>query len=193
MLVRGLDARAFGLRGTERVPGLTITHERKGVLPAWPSDHFGACATLALPGAKPAAAPAKPAAAKRPLPMASTASAASPVAKRAKSSATYRGAPVPEPWALVDDALLVASFGGAPAAPKRLAGFDFDDTLSPLDFARPEHWSHLHVHAPRVIRKLVEGGSAIAVLPRCRRFLDARRGRSLPGPVERVPGPLQES
>mgnify|MGYP006863602543 CR=1 FL=1 len=34
VLVRGLDVSGFELRGTEGIPGLTITHERKGVLPA---------------------------------------------------------------------------------------------------------------------------------------------------------------
>ena len=47
---------------------------------------------------------------------------------------------------------------------RRLAGFDFDDTLSPLDWGKPDAWSHLYGHAPRVIRQLHADGHAVAVL-----------------------------
>ena len=55
----------FALVGTARLPDLTITDRHQRVLPAYPSDHFGALATLAAAGQKhPAAKPApKPAAA----------------------------------------------------------------------------------------------------------------------------------
>ena len=55
-------------------------------------------------------------------------------------------------------------FGGAPQSSTQLAGFDFDDTLSPLDWGRPDAWSHLYGHAPRVIRQLAADGHAIVVL-----------------------------
>ena len=47
---------------------------------------------------------------------------------------------------------------------RRLAGFDFDDTLSPLDWGKPDAWSHLYGHAPRVIRQLALDGHAVVVL-----------------------------
>ena len=43
----------FALVGTARLPDLTITDRHKRVLPAYPSDHFGAVATLAPAGQKP--------------------------------------------------------------------------------------------------------------------------------------------
>ena len=83
-----------------------------------------------------------------------------------KTTATvkYRGAAIPDGWELVDDALLVGRFGGASQSSTQLAGFDFDDTLSPLDWGRPDAWSHLYGHAPRVIRQLHADGHAVAVL-----------------------------
>ena len=80
---------------------------------------------------------------------------------------TYRGAAVPEGWTLVHGALLVARVNGAEATPaSRLTAFDFDDTLCPCDWGRmdPSNWSHLYSHAPKVLRKLRDGGDALAVL-----------------------------
>ncbi len=168
----------FALIGTARLPDLTITDRHQRVLPAYPSDHFGALATLAPAGQKPSAAAAapKPAAAAKPVvpapalkPAPKQSAAASffaPRTKRTKTTAAvkYRGAAIPDGWELVDDALLVGRFGGAPRAAQRIAGFDFDDTLSPLDWGRPGAWSHLYGHAPRVIRQLAADGHAIVVL-----------------------------
>ena len=169
---------AFELVGTARLPDLTITDRHKRVLPCYPSDHFGALVTLAPAGTKPAAntltdeqraraernkqaalAKKKPAdffAPRKP-------------AKRAKTAVKYRGAAVPDGWELDGD-LLVGRFGGDPRAPPwpenaaRVAGFDFDDTLSPLDWGTPDAWSHLYEHAPTVVRKLAADGAAIAVI-----------------------------
>ena len=83
-----------------------------------------------------------------------------------KTTATvkYRGAAIPDGWELVDDALLLGRFGRSSQMVRRLAGFDFDDTLSPLDWGKPDAWSHLYGHAPRVIRQLHADGHAVAVL-----------------------------
>ena len=151
----------FALVGTARLPDLTITDRHKRVLPAYPSDHFGALATLVPAGQKPPAAP-KPA----PKPQSAAASFFAPRTKKAKTAATvkYRGAAIPDGWELVGDALLVGRFGGSSQMVRRLAGFDFDDTLSPLDWGRPDAWSHLYAHAPRVIQQLAADGHAIVVL-----------------------------
>jgi HAD superfamily hydrolase (TIGR01662 family) len=174
----------FALVGTARLPDLTITDRHQRVLPAYPSDHFGAVATLAPAGKKPSAADQKPSAAAAakpaveapaPKPAPKKSAAASffaPRTKRTKTAAAvkYRGAAIPDGWQLVDDALLVGHFGSAPRAAQRLAGFDFDDTLSPLDWGRPDAWSHLYAHAPRVIQQLAADGHAIVVLSN--EFLD---------------------
>ena len=164
----------------------------------YPSDHFGAVATIeaGAAAAAPVAAAAAPAPAKK---RPSTAAAFFQPRKKAAAAAStaprarYRGAPVPAGWQLVDDALLVARVGGpsgasappggssgASARPRRLAAFDFDDTLSPLDWGRPAAWSHLYPHAPAVVRKLAGAGAAIAVLSN-----ECRGRRGFPSRVAR--------
>ena len=157
----------FALVGTTRLPDLTITDRHKRVLPAYPSDHFGVLTTLAPAGQKPSAAAAAPKPAPKPAPKQSAAASFfAPRTKRTKTAATvkYRGAAIPDGWELVDDALLLGRFGESSQMVRRLAGFDFDDTLSPLDWGKPDAWSHLYGHAPRVIRQLHADGHAVAVL-----------------------------
>jgi len=163
----------FALVGTARLPDLTITDRHKRVLPAYPSDHFGAVATLAPAGQKPpaAAAAAKPVVAAlapkpAPKPQSAAANFFAPRTKKLKTTTTvkYRGAAIPDGWELVDGALLLGRFGASSQMVRRLAGFDFDDTLSPLDWGKPDAWSHLYGHAPRVIRQLHADGHAVAVL-----------------------------
>ncbi|KAH8097364.1 5'-tyrosyl-DNA phosphodiesterase [Aureococcus anophagefferens] len=125
----------FRLVGTAQVGTRTIQHEKKGTLPMFPSDHFGV-----EPRKK--AAPAAAAATGR-----------------------YRGAKIPAGWDLRHGCLLVRRWGDAPPHTERLLGFDFDDTLVPLNYARPEpsQWSHLYGHAPGHLRSL-DATTGLAVL-----------------------------
>ena len=82
------------------------------------------------------------------------------------SQQSYRGAAVPAGWVLEHGCLLVRQFGEPPASTTRLVAFDFDDTLCPNDYSRPEpeHWAHLYRHAPAHVRGLVASGAGLAVL-----------------------------
>ncbi|KAH8046885.1 5'-tyrosyl-DNA phosphodiesterase [Aureococcus anophagefferens] len=139
----------------------TIQHEKKGTLPMFP-DHFGVEVTLE----KRAAAALAPAAAKRP---AAANAFFQPRKKAAPAAAAatgrYRGAKIPAGWDLRHGCLLVRRWGDAPPHTERLLGFDFDDTLVPLNYARPEpsQWSHLYGHAPGHLRSL-DATTGLAVL-----------------------------
>ncbi|KAH8074550.1 5'-tyrosyl-DNA phosphodiesterase [Aureococcus anophagefferens] len=153
----------FRLVGTAQVGTRTIQHEKKGTLPMFPSDHFGVEVTLEKRAA--AAAPA-PAAKKRP---AAANAFFQPRKKAAPAAAAatgrYRGAKIPAGWDLRHGCLLVRRWGDAPPHTERLLGFDFDDTLVPLNYARPEpsQWSHLYGHAPGHLRSL-DATTGLAVL-----------------------------
>lgn len=155
----------FRLVGTAQVGTRTIQHEKKGTLPMFPSDHFGVEVTLE----KRAAAAAAPAPAAKKRPAAANAffqprkkAAAAPAAA---ATGRYRGAKIPAGWDLRHGCLLVRRWGDAPPHTERLLGFDFDDTLVPLNYARPEpsQWSHLYGHAPGHLRSL-DATTGLAVL-----------------------------
>ena len=163
---RAIATTGFRLVGTAQVGTRTIQHEKKGTLPMFPSDHFGVEVTLEKRAAAAAAPP--PAAKKRPA--AANAffqprkkAAAAPAA--AAATGRYRGAKIPAGWDLRHGCLLVRRWGDAPPHTERLLGFDFDDTLVPLNYARPEpsQWSHLYGHAPGHLRSL-DGATGLAVL-----------------------------
>ena len=162
---RAIATTGFRLVGTAQVGTRTIQHEKKGTLPMFPSDHFGVEVTLETRAAAPAPAPAakkRPAAANaffQPRKKAAAAPAA------AAATGRYRGAKIPAGWDLRHGCLLVRRWGAAPPRTERLLGFDFDDTLVPLNYARPEpsQWSHLYGHAPAHLRSL-DGATGLAVL-----------------------------
>ena len=163
---RAIATTGFRLVGTAQVGTRTIQHEKKGTLPMFPSDHFGVEVTLE----KRAAAAAAPAPAAKKRPAAANAffqprkkAAAAPAA--AAATGRYRGAKIPAGWDLRHGCLLVRRWGAAPPRTERLLGFDFDDTLVPLNYARPEpsQWSHLYGHAPGHLRSL-DGATGLAVL-----------------------------
>lgn len=163
---RAVATTGFRLVGTAQVGTRTIQHEKKGTLPMFPSDHFGVEVTLE----KRAAAAAAPAPAAKKRPAAANAffqprkkAAAAPAA--AAATGRYRGAKIPAGWDLRHGCLLVRRWGDAPPHTERLLGFDFDDTLVPLNYARPEpsQWSHLYGHAPGHLRSL-DGTTGLAVL-----------------------------
>ena len=163
---RAIATTGFRLVGTAQVGTRTIQHEKKGTLPMFPSDHFGVEVTLE----KRAAAAAAPAPAAKKRPAAANAffqprkkAAAAPAA--AAATGRYRGAKIPAGWDLRHGCLLVRRWGDAPPHTERLLGFDFDDTLVPLNYARPEpsQWSHLYGHAPAHLRSL-DGTTGLAVL-----------------------------
>ena len=162
---RAIATTGFRLVGTAQVGTRTIQHEKKGTLPMFPSDHFGVEVTLE----KRAAAAAAPAPAAKKRPAAANAffqprkkAAAAPAAA---ATGRYRGAKIPAGWDLRHGCLLVRRWGDAPPHTERLLGFDFDDTLVPLNYARPEpsQWSHLYGHAPAHLRSL-DGTTGLAVL-----------------------------
>jgi len=87
---------------------------------------------------------------------------------------------LPEPWREVAPGCIVARFNeptDAPFEPSCIAGFDFDNTLSPrggrgvapgaieisMGDKDPAKWYHFFPHAPAVLRELVASGHALVV------------------------------
>lgn len=140
---------SFELLGTSSIAGHNLVRKQQCVQLA-PSDHFGVQITLSYE----ATAREKRGALD---------SFFKPTRSKLKRC-TYRGAELPDNYRLVDNELLVASFGtGELPKEKPLAAFDFDNTLAVLDWSRPTYWKHVYAHAPATLRELASS-YAIAVL-----------------------------
>ena len=84
-----------------------------------------------------------------------------PPAKRLRAAAV-QGLPLPARWA-ADGSLVVRAFG-APPRGARVAGFDFDNTLSDNDHFRVGSRLVLqYAHVPRVLRELHADGYALLI------------------------------
>mmetsp|Transcript_17895 Transcript_17895/g.26870 ORF Transcript_17895/g.26870 Transcript_17895/m.26870 type:complete len:315 (+) Transcript_17895:23-967(+) len=87
----------------------------------------------------------------------------------------YRQARVPRPFRLEDDTLLVARFNPTTSngqttilhdtkSMKKLAAFDFDDTLAIHRFEAPENCDNVYSHAVHILRALAHQNYVIAIL-----------------------------
>ncbi|KAK7242616.1 DNA-3'-diphospho-5'-guanosine diphosphatase [Aureococcus anophagefferens] len=85
-----------------------------------------------------------------------------PPAKRLRAAAV-QGLPLPESWA-ADGSLVVRAFGAPPPRGAKVAGFDFDNTLSDNEHFRVGSRLVLqYAHVPRVLRELHADGYALVI------------------------------